>query len=322
MPLQYRIVSWLVLIIVALSGGNARTQTAAPMKIVVPAPPGGALDTLTRLLADQVARSQGLTIVIEHRPGANTVIGTEAVSRAAPDGHTLLTNAPAAFVINPHLQKLNYDPLAGFEPICSLVSFPEVIVVNSALPYRTLGDLLGAARAKPGQLTLASIGPASTVQIAFEMLKRAADVNIIFVPYPGIAPAVSALLGEHVTSYFGNYRDVAEHIGAGKLRALATASRSQIDPMPDLPTVAESGFKDFELEGWFGLFAPAKTPKEKIAQIAEWFSAALHAPDVRAKLTRQGLYPVGTCGADFAVYIRKQYDEYGRIIREANIKAE
>ena len=204
MPLQYRIVSWLVLIIVALSGGNARTQTAAPMKIVVPAPPGGALDTLTRLLADQVARSQGLTIVIEHRPGANTVIGTEAVSRAAPDGHTLLTNAPAAFVINPHLQKLNYDPLAGFEPICSLVSFPEVIVVNSALPYRTLGDLLGAARAKPGQLTLASIGPAS----------------------------------------------------------------------------------------------------------------------IRAKLTRQGLYPVGTCGADFAVYIRKQYDEYGRIIREANLKAE
>ena len=217
---------------------------------------------------------------------------------------------------------MTYDPLTSFEPICHLVSFPVVIVVNSTSSYRTLADLLNAARAKPGELTLASIGPASTVQIAFEALKRAANVDMTFVPYAGIAPAVNALLGEHVTSYFGNFRDVAEQITAGKLRALATSSRTRIEPLPDLPTVAESGYKDYELEGWFGLFAPARTPKETVSQLAVWFTAALHAPAVKAKLVVQGLYPAGICGADFSALIRRQYDEYGHAIREANIKAE
>jgi len=254
-----------------VTGPSARSQTPTTIKIVVPVPPGGALDILARLLAEQIGRTQGRTILIEYRSGANTVIGTESVSRAVPDGSTLLANA---------------------------------------------------ACAKPGDLTLASIGPASTTRIAFEMLKRAANVNMTFVSYPGVAPAVNALLGEHVTSSFGNYRDVREQINAGKLRALASSTRTRIEALPDVPTLAESGYKDIEVDNWFGLFAPVKTPKEVVSQTTGWFTSALKSPEVQAKLVAQGYYPLELGGAEFATYLRKQYDDYGRAIREANIKAE
>ena len=260
-------------------------------------------------------------MIIEDRPGASGDIGTETASRATPDGKTLLI-AANTLVINPHLRKLNYDPLTSFEPICYLTSTPTVIVVNSGSAYRTLGDLLDAARAKPGNLTLASIGPASAAHIAFEALKRAAKVDMTFVPYPGASLAVNALLGDHVTSFFGNYTDVGEQLKAGKLRALAAASPTRIEPLPDLPTIAESGYKDFRLDIWFGLFAPAKTPKETVSQFAGWFTAALRAPETKSKLIALGLYPTEMCGADFGAFIRKQYDEYGRVIREANMRAE
>jgi tripartite-type tricarboxylate transporter receptor subunit TctC len=143
-----------------------------------------------------------------------------------------------------------------------------------------------------------------------------------FVPFPGNAPAVNALLGDHVTSMFGTYSDVAEQLAAGNLRALAVASRSRIGTLPDVPTVAEAGYKDYEVEIWFGLVAPAKTPKSIVLLLADWFSAAIRVPEVKAKLAMQGLYPVGTCGADFGAFLRKQYDDYGLAIREANIKTE
>jgi len=152
------------------------------------------------------------------------------------------------------------------------------------------------------------------------MLKRVANLNMIFVPYPGAAPAVTALLGEHVTSVFTDYATLAEQLKSGKLRALATGSRTRAEALPDVPTVAESGYKDYDAKQWFGLLAPAKTPKETISQLVGWFTAALQVPEVKAKLAIQGLYPAGICGADFGAFIRKQYDDYGRAIREANIK--
>ena len=295
-------------------------QTTRTIKIVVPVPPGGGEDILARLLGEQISRAYGLTILIENRPGAGGVIGDEAVSRAVPDGSTLLM-ATGGLVINPHLRKVNYDPLTSFEPICQLVSVPPVLAVNSASPYRTLADLLNAARAKPGDLSLATT-TGSVFHIGFEMLKRAAKVDMILVPYPGAAPAVTALLGEHVTSVFYGYPGVVDQLKSGKLRALATASRTRIASLPDVPTVAESGYKDYEVDFWFGVAAPAKTPKEAVSQLAGWFTAAMQAPEVRAKFEVQGYYPVGLCGADFRTLLRKQYDEYGRVIREANIKAE
>jgi tripartite-type tricarboxylate transporter receptor subunit TctC len=308
----------LVMAAAALFCSGAWAQTA--VKIVMPAPAGGAGDIVARMLTEQVGRAQGLTLVIENRPGAGTIIGTEAVARAAPDGTTLLITAPY-LVIAPHLRKLNFDPLTGFEPICHLVSSPGVIVVNSSSPYRTLGDFLDAARAKPGELTFAAVGPGTVQHVGFEMLKRAANVNLTFVPYTGGAPAITALLGGHVTAVFAEYAPLAEHIKAGRLRAVAATTGKRIDSLPELPTVGET-YNDYEVDFWWGLFAPAKTPKETATQYARWFTAAMRAPEVKTKLNAQGFIPVGLCGADFAALLRKQYDHYGRIIREANIKAE
>jgi tripartite-type tricarboxylate transporter receptor subunit TctC len=310
-----------VFISVAVSGQIARPQTARTIKIVVPNPPGASTDILARLLAEQIGISRGVTTIVENRPGAGNAIGSESVSRAPPDGNTLLINANP-FVIDPHVRKLNYDPLTSFEPICYLVSSPTVIVVNATSPYRTLADLLTAARVKPGTLTMAGVGPATASHIGFEMLKRRANIDMTFVPYPGNPPAMNALLGEHVTAVFTGYAVVAELVKSGKLRALATTTRARIGPLPDVPTVAESGYKDYEVDFWIGVVAPAKTPKETISQLAGWFTMAMQTPETRAKLVAQALYPAAMCGADFGTYIRRQYEEYGRLIREANIRAE
>jgi tripartite-type tricarboxylate transporter receptor subunit TctC len=307
-------------IFIILSGHDAWSQTTRTIRVIVPFSPGAGADILARLLGQQIGRAPGPTVVVENRPGAGSIVGTEAVLHAAPDGNTLLVDTPN-LIISPHMRKVNYDPLTSFEPICDLAHVPLIIAVNNASPYRTLADLLNAANATPGGLTLAGSGPATAVHIAFEMLKRAAKVDMIFVPYPGAAPAVTALLGDHVTSVLADYASMAEQLSAGKLRALATASPTRIEALADVPTVADFGY-NYGVEFWFGLVAPARTSKEIVSQLAAWFTAALQVPEIKAKLVAQGLHPIGRCGADFAAFLRNQNDEFGRVIREANIKAE
>jgi tripartite-type tricarboxylate transporter receptor subunit TctC len=275
----------LVALLVTLCGHPAWAQTTRTIKIVVPLAPGGGTDVVARLLAEQIGRAQRVTMIIENRPGAGRAIGTEAVARAAPDGNTLLFNT-TSLLTTPHFRKLNYDAVTSFEPICHLVSSPLLIVVNTSSPYRTLADLLNAARAKPGELTLVSSGPAGGPHIAVEMFKRAANVNMTYVPYSGGAPAVNALLGEHVTSVLTDYPTAMAQLKSGTLRALASASRTRTEPLPDVPTVAESGYKDYEADLWNGVFAPAKTPKETVSQLAGWMTAALQVPEVKATACR------------------------------------
>lgn len=299
----------------------ARAQITRTIRIVVPYAPGGAADIVARLLADQAGRSGGPTMVVENRPGAGGAVGTETVARATPDGATLLV-VSTPFLIDPLLRKLNYDPLGSFAPICNLVSAPTIIVVNGASPYRTLTEFLDDARRKPGQITMASIGPASSFQLGFEMLKRTAKADMTFVPYPGNGPALNAVLGQQVTSMFATLPNVSEYLKAGKLRALAVGNRMRAEPLPDVPTVTESGYGDFDIDAWFGAFAPAATPEPAINEVEHLFTAALQDSSVKEKLSVQGLFPTLTCGNDFAAYLRKQNDAYRRIITEANIKAE
>jgi tripartite-type tricarboxylate transporter receptor subunit TctC len=256
---------------------SAQMNPSRPFKIVVPFSAGGAVDTLARFLGDEIGRNKGTTFVIENRPGAGTVIGTEAVAHAPPTGHTLLMTANS-FVINPHLKKLPYDALGSFEPVCLLARSPHVIVVGADAPYRTLRDLLDAARAKPGELTMAANGPATAHHISFEMLQRAANVTFTFVPYGGPAPAATALLGGHVAAANVDLAVVAEHLRTGKLRALAVLSRERITAFPDVPTAIESGFPNVEMEGTLGIVAPAGTPKEVVTQLSGWLLTALRAP--------------------------------------------
>jgi tripartite-type tricarboxylate transporter receptor subunit TctC len=295
----------------------ASAQTARTMKLVVPYAPGGVTDAMMRIFAEQIGRTQGRSAVVENRPGAGTVIATEAVSHTAPDGNTILL-VSNSFVINAHIRKLSYNPLS-FEPICYLVDSPTIYAVNAASGYGTLNDLLVAARAKPGEFSMAGSGPATAFDIGFEMLKRAANIDMAFVPYGGTVLAVGALLGGHVTAAIGDYGVMVEYLRSGKLRALAVGSAARIESLPDVPTVAESGFAGYTVGAWYGLVAPAKTPKETVSQLAEWFGTVIQSSEFRAKIVRLGLYPVG-CDKDFRAHIRQQYDDYGRVIREANIK--
>jgi len=218
-----RAVAFVACVVAILVGCDAWSQPTGTVKLIVPFPAGASSDILARLLSEQIAADQGATFVTENRPGAASLVGTEAVSRARPDGNTLLLSSNL-LIVTPLLRRVNYDPLTSFEPICQLVNSPLFVVVNSSSRYRTLTDFLDAARAKPGDLTLAGTGPASPTQIALEMLKREAHVDLTFVPFPGQAPALTALLGDHVTSAIADYASLAEQLKAGKLRALATTS--------------------------------------------------------------------------------------------------
>ena len=211
------------LLSVALAAPDHRawSQAARTIRVIISVPPGGSIDLLVRILADYISAARGLSIIVESRPGAGGIIAAEAVARAPPDGTTLLVNNNG-MIISSILRKVNYDPQASFEPICYLVTTPQVIVVHHTSPYRTLAELVDAARAKPGELSIASVGPNTTQHIGIERFKRLAQADLTYVPYPGGAPTVNALLGAHVTSAVLNWSEIGEQLTAGKVRALAT----------------------------------------------------------------------------------------------------
>lgn len=299
---------------------EAKAQSGRTVRAIVPTPPAGVNDLMARLMADYLGKAHGLSMVVENRAGAAELLGTEAVARAAPDGNTLLFGSTQV-VINPLLRKVNYA-LESFEPICLMVQAPLVFSVQAASPLRTLNDLLDAARAKPGSVTMGSLGPGTPFDIGLAMLKNATKVDITFVPFNGNAPSINALLGGHVTSTFNSYSSASGQIKGGLLRPLAVSIKTRIPPLPDVPTVIEAGVKDYDVAPWFGVYAPAKTPKEIVKQYADLFSAALKAPEVKEKLAAQELYPMGLCGADFAAFLQKQNEEYSRVIKETNFKLE
>lgn len=299
---------------------NAPAQTARNVKIVVPYPPASGPDILSRLMAEQIGKAQGATVVIENRPGGGTMIGTQAAARAAPDGGTVLLVANS-FAINPALKPGGYDVTTSFDPVCHLASTPMVLVVQGTSPYKTLKDLIAAAREKPGALSLGA-AQASSLQVAFEVIKQSAGINMTFVPFPGTAPAINTLMGGHVTAVFADYPTVVGHLKTGTLRGLVTASAKRNPMLPDVPTFAEAGVAAYDADIFYGIVAPAKTPPDALKQLSGWFSTALKAADVQPRLAQQGLFPVGLCGAPFGDFMRRLTEDYARIIREAGIKAE
>jgi tripartite-type tricarboxylate transporter receptor subunit TctC len=310
----------LACLLTAAAGREAGAQNKT-IRIIVPYTPGSGPDILSRLLSEEIGNEQGPTVVVENRPGAGTVVGTEVVQRAEPDGGTVLLVA-SSFVINPALHRGNYEPLKDFAPLCYLAATPMVLVVQGASPYKTLADLIAAARAHPGELAFASGGPGSSLHIAIEVLRRAANIDINYVPFGGTAPAVATLLGGHVAAVWADYPTVVAQLQAGTLRGLVTTSRNRVDTLPDVPTFAETGVSNYEADIFYGLVAPAKTPDATLAQLSKTFATALKAPVMKSKLAKEGLFPVGTCGAEFGAYMKKLGDDYARIIGEAHIKTE
>jgi len=318
LSLAVALLSAAVLLLLSASGASA--QSARAIKLINPYPPGGGADVLARVLANEIGSQGGPTLVVENRPGAGTVIGTQDAVRAAPDGNTLLiTNN--ALLLAPHLRKLDFDPLTDLEPICGVGSTPTVVIVNATSAYRSLGELIAAARQKAGGLMFgAGIGALS--QVTYAMLMRRADFKMTLVPFTGTLPEVEAVYGGHIDTAFVDYPPAQGLLQSGKLRALATGSRTRIGWLPDVPTVSELGYPGFEIDLWYGVFAPARTPPSFVAQVAGWLTKAVQVLKVRALLRSQGIATTGVCGAPFAADLRRRFSEYGQVIRDAHIKSE
>jgi tripartite-type tricarboxylate transporter receptor subunit TctC len=222
------------------------------------------------------------------------------------------------FIINSKLQRPPYDPLTNFAPICNLADGPMLIVADASSPYHTLGDLLSAARQNPGKMSVAA-GALGPPQVAFELLKRAAKVDMRFMSVPNPAAAITALSNQTAAAAIQLYLQVQEQLKSNKVRPLAITSRARKEALPDVPTVAEAGLTGYQVEYWDGIYAPAGTPKETVAQLADWFGAASRTPEAKAVLTAQTYAPVGVCGAEFVAFIHKELEEFARIVREKNI---
>lgn len=316
---------WLLAALSALVGAvpaAAQNFPSRPIRIVVPFPAGGSTDTLTRLVGQHLSQRWGQPVLVDNKPGGGTVIGGAIVAKAPADGYTLLIVANS-LVINAKLRNnLPYDGIKAFAPVALLTNSPQVLAVSSASPYKTLRELFDAARAQPGALSYATVGPATTQHIAGEMLKRAAGVDLTYAPYPGGGPAANAVLGGHVSAVLTNLNEVAGQIEAGKLRPLAVTTLARLDALKQVPTVAESGYRDYEAVAWFGVAAPAGTPADVVAKLADGFQAALNDPEVRQRLIGAGLYPAYLGPAAFTTHIAQQYEHYARVIDEAKIRPE
>lgn len=301
---------------------DAQSLKGKSVRIIVPYPAGGAGDVITRVLAQQITESGGPAFVVENRPGAGSIIGSDVAAHAAPDGSTILL-VENPFILGAVLRPTDhYHPVKSFDPICYLADTPSVIAVAGNSEYRTLADFLGAAKAKPGTLSYGSTGPASTAHIAGELLKRAAGIDLIYVPFPGTPPVVNAVLGGHVTAVIANYSDLKAQIDSKALRAIAVPAQNRVDPLPDIATLEEQGFRQIEASIWFGFVAPIGTPKEILAQFEKYFTTAIALPAAKSKLNAVGLYPKVSCGAAFGTFIAAQTADYTKFVKEFDIKGE
>jgi tripartite-type tricarboxylate transporter receptor subunit TctC len=300
----------------------AQFYPTKPIHIVVPFPPGGFNDTLGRTLAAKFQETWGQPAIVENKPGANTLIGSDYVAKAQADGYTLLIVA-FPFAVTPSLIKaMPYDTLRDFQPVVLAATSPNLLVVNPDVPIRSVKELIAAAKAKPGSLSYASTGNGSSNHISMELFKSLAGVSIVHIPYKGSAPAVTDLLGGQVQVMFDNVPNVLPHVKAGRLRALAVSSATRSALVPDIPTVAESGVPGYELNVWFGLVAPAATPREIVQKLNAECLRILALPDVRERFLSQGVEPRGSTPAEFAEHIRSQMAKWSKVVRDAGVVAE
>ena len=318
-----RLTFGLIAAALTLSNPTANAQTLpATVRLVVPYPAGGAGDALARLLGQAIAEINGPAFVIEDRPGASSIIGTEFAARAAPDGTTLLL-VENPFILSAVLRpSVNYHPVKSFEPICYLADTPAVLAVSSASEIRSFSDVLAAARKSPGSVSYGSTGPASIVHIAGELLKRDARVDLTYVPYPGSPPAVNAVLGGHVTAVIANYSDLKAQIEGGQLRPIAIPAAKRAEALPDVPTLTELGFPGIEASVWFGIVAPAKTPNDALTQFAAKFSSVVQTPEMKRKLAVLGLFPQLSCGSAFGAFLQTEHAKYTQFANEFSLKLE
>ena len=300
---------------------NAANYPARPIRVIVPFAPGGGLDISTRLIGQKLTEKWGQNIVVDSRPGAATILGTDIASKAAPDGYTLLM-ITTTFAINPGLRaKLPYDPVKDFAPVTQLNSQPNVIVVSPTFPGKSVKDLIAMAKGKPGELTFASPGAGSAPHLSAEMFQRQAGIKMIHVPYKGIPPAVTDVLGGRVTMLFTTTISAAPHIKAGKLRAVALTSAKRQESMPDVPTIGET-LPGYRAEAFQGMVAPAGVPQAIINKVSAEVARIVKLPDVSQRFQLDGAEPVGSTPKEFAAFLKSEMQKWSKVIKDAGIKPE
>ena len=300
---------------------QAQEYPARPVRIVVPYSAGGGLDTLARAIAQRLTEAWGQQVLVENKPGGNTIIGTEYVARSDPDGYTLLLTEPA-LVINASLySKLAYDPFKDFAPITGLVAVNQALVVNPSLPVKNVGELIELAKKRPGELSYASFGAGSSGHLNMEMFQAMAGIKLNHIPYKGAAPALTDVAAGHVQMMFGSVGVVLAPWKAGRVRMLAVGSARRLAKYPDVPTVAETGLSGFEATAWLGLFGPAGTPREVIGRINAQVQEIFADPAFRGKnLDPQAFEPIVSSPEQFSDYTKSDALKWGKVVRGAGVK--
>ena len=300
---------------------DAANYPSRPIRMIVPFAPGGGLDISTRLIAQNLTEKWGQNIVVYTRPGAATIVGTEIASKSAPDGYTVLM-ITTTFAINPGLySKLPYDPGKDFTPVTQLNSQPNIVVVAPSFAGKSVKDLIALAKARPGELTFASPGAGSAPHLSAEMFQRAAGVSMIHVPYKGIPPAVTDVIGGRVTMLFTTTISAAPHIKSGKLRAVAITSAKRQSSMPDVPTVGET-LPGYRAEAFQGMVAPAGVPQAIVNKLSAEVARIVKLPDVAQRFQLEGAEAVGSTPQEFAAFLKTEMQKWSKVIRDAGIKPE
>lgn len=303
------------------SGGSEAYPTK-PIRVIVPQSAGGSTDLVARMVGQRVGDALNQNLVVDNRPGAGSLNGTDMVAKATPDGYTLLVVA-ASFSINPSLhKKLPFDPIRDFAPITQMVALPHVLVVHPSVPVKSVKELIALAKAKPGQLNYGSSGIATSTHLAAELFRYMTGTDMVNVPYKGGAPGVVALLGGQVQLYFATISTALPHIQAGKLRALGVTSSRRSVAAPQFPTIAESGVPGYHHASWVGMLAPAKTPQPVVARLNAETVKVLHSQDVKTLLLRDGLEAVGDSPKEFAAIIKSEVAKWQKLVKAAGIKAD
>ncbi len=302
----------------AVNGVFAQGYPNKSIRIIVPFAAGGNNDVRARLIAEKLTQSWGQQVVVENRPGADGAIGMEAVAKAAPDGYTLLLNMPGAAVVTPVLyKKIRYDPLKDFEQVTQITTTTILLLVNPSVPVRSVKELIALTKSKPGQLNYAA--PSSPYYLITEMFKLRAGVDMMYIPYKGTAPALTALISGEASVMFEAMFTLLPHVKAGKARALAVCSTKRTPGLPDVPTMAESGIPGFEVSTWSGFAAPAGTPKEIVKKLNTEIIRILRMPDVKERLESGGDTIVGSTPEEFTTFMKSEFARYTRVVKEAGI---
>ena len=308
--------------LVASGAAVAQEFPSKSLRLVVPFPPAGTTDTIARVLVPPLTKALGQSVVIENRPGGNTVIGAELVLRAPADAHTLLFMAPS-FTINPFVQaKLSFDPLKDFNGVTRLVYNPLIICVHPSLPVKTVKELVALARSRPGELTWAVSSVIGGGRLGGEQFKEAAKIDMTVVPYGGGAPAMTAVLGGHTSMLIGNMLDCAPYVASGRMRPIAVTSATRSDTLPNVPTVAESGYPGFDATNWFGAVVRSGAPRGAVERLGAEIGRALKLPEVSDALGKLGMIAAPMSPAEFDALIRREMEVNGKIIRKLNLKVE